>query len=169
MPVTDQRIDENRYKVIPRTLVFIFDGHGRVLLLKGFQNKRLWAGLYNGIGGHIEVGEDILKAALREVREETGLKGIDLQLCGQIMVDVSAEMGVALFLFKGLTPQELPPLVESNEGELCWIHTNLLGEVNLVEDLRALLPRVINFQPGDRLIIGKSQYSKDGKLIISFV
>ncbi len=44
-----------RYPVIPRALIFLFTGDS-VLLLKGAPDKRIWPGLYNGIGGHIEAG-----------------------------------------------------------------------------------------------------------------
>jgi 8-oxo-dGTP pyrophosphatase MutT (NUDIX family) len=47
--------------------------------------------LYNGIGGHIEAGEDILEAAQRELNEETGISQVELSICGQIMIDVSPE------------------------------------------------------------------------------
>jgi predicted NUDIX family phosphoesterase len=57
MPKSDQGVHTKRYQIIPRVLIFIFDGD-RVLLIKGAPNKRLWANQYNGIGGHIERGED---------------------------------------------------------------------------------------------------------------
>ena len=77
MPSADQMVLSDRYTIIPRTLIFLICGKN-VLLLKGALNKRLWAGLYNGVGGHIERGEDILTAAQRELQEETGLEEVKL-------------------------------------------------------------------------------------------
>ncbi|HLB48576.1 MAG TPA: NUDIX domain-containing protein, partial [Anaerolineales bacterium] len=65
MPATDQGIRPERYQLIPRVLIFIT--HGReVLLLKGAPTKRIWASKYNGVGGHVERGEDFISAARRE-------------------------------------------------------------------------------------------------------
>ena len=52
------RASKERYTVIPRVLVFFLDG-GDVLLLKGAPTKRIWANRYNGVGGHVEAGEEL--------------------------------------------------------------------------------------------------------------
>jgi len=166
MPRADQGIKDHRFHVIPRTLVFLFNIREQVLLIKGSKNKRLWSGLYNGIGGHIEAGEDILEAAQRELMEETGISNICIKYCGQIMIDVSQDSGVAIFVFRGMYTGE--ELVSSKEGKLIWIDMDRLNEISLVEDLVILLPKVANYKEGDPLIIGKYQYSDKNELIISF-
>ena len=68
-----------KHLAVPRTLIFLTStnpatGADEVLLLKGAATKRLWAGKFNGIGGHVEADEDVHAAAVRELREETRLK-----------------------------------------------------------------------------------------------
>lgn len=166
MPSSDQGVEARRYKVVPRSLIFLFDENDRVLLIKGSITKRLWAGLYNGIGGHIERGEDIQEAALRELQEETGITDVDLLFVGQIMVDVSEETGVAIFLFRGQYGGD--DFTHSKEGELAWIPMDQVGEVPVVEDLPVILSRIVNHQISDPILIGKYQYGLNGELEISF-
>ena len=65
MPQTEQGITKDRNLIIPRTLIFI-RSEDSFLFIKGAADKRLWANKYNGIGGHLERGEDIQSAAERE-------------------------------------------------------------------------------------------------------
>ena len=74
MGAKDQGADvtAGRWLAIPRTLCFITHGDD-VLLLKRGENKRIFPGHYNGVGGHIERDEDPHTSAIREMQEETGL------------------------------------------------------------------------------------------------
>jgi 8-oxo-dGTP diphosphatase len=162
MPKSDQGINHQNYKVIPRTLIFLFDRKNRVLLIKGSPTKRLWAGLYNGIGGHVKSGEDILESAYRELREEAGIKNVLLRLCAQIMVEVSPQVGVAIFVFKGEYPNEI--FTSSSEGSLSWVNMNELHKMPLVEDLPLLIPKVFAHEPTSSVMIGKYVYGVDGDL-----
>lgn len=59
----------------PTVGVFIFNAEGRLLLLKSHK----WPGRYVVPGGHVELGERLEEAAVREAQEETGLEIRDLQ------------------------------------------------------------------------------------------
>lgn len=166
MPAIDQGVGDNRYKLIPRTLIFLFDDQKRVLLIKGSTQKRLWPGLFNAVGGHIERGEDIFEAAYRELEEETGITDVPLRYCGQITIDVNEGVGVGIFLFRGIYLGKR--LAASSEGNLFWKSINDLTTDELIEDLPLLLPRVYKNNPGEPLIIGKYHYDKQGKLRINF-
>ena len=57
MPVSDQGVNLERYMLIPRTAIFVRRGDS-YLLLKGAPTKRLWAGKFNGLGGHTACRQD---------------------------------------------------------------------------------------------------------------
>ena len=59
----------------PTVGVFIFNQNGELLLLKSHK----WPGKYVVPGGHVELGERIEEAAIREAKEETGLDIYDLE------------------------------------------------------------------------------------------
>jgi len=166
MPKSDQGVTPDRYKVIPRTLIFLTRDDGKVLLLKGAPDKHLWADLYNGIGGHIERGEDVLSSARRELLEETGLVAEDLWLCGVVMVDASDTVGVGIYVVRG--EYASGELSSSEEGKLEWVDPAGVESLPLVEDLRVLLPRVLAMKQGDIPFSAVYTYDRDENLQIEF-
>ncbi|HEY77103.1 MAG TPA: NUDIX domain-containing protein [Thermoflexia bacterium] len=155
-----------RYLVVPRTLCFITHGDD-VLLLRGAPHKRIWPNRYNGIGGHVEPGEDVYTAALREIREETGLEVTDLRLRGVVNVCPSPD-GVGVFLFV-FTARALGREVRSSsEGTPEWIPKDRVGELDLVEDLPILLPRVLGMGPSDPPLFAHYAYDEHDRLVVRF-
>jgi 8-oxo-dGTP diphosphatase len=165
MPASDQGTSQPRYALIPRVLIFL-QRAGEILLIRGAPAKRLWANRYNGIGGHIERGEDPLSAARRELLEETGLTSQDLRLRGVITIDAGPERGVGLYLFTG-SPSggEQRP---SSEGELEWVARHHLATLPMVEDLPVLFARLESMQTNDPPFSASYSYALDGRLQINF-
>ncbi len=163
MPKEDQGVFHDRYKIIPRTLIFLTK-EDKVLLLKGAATKKLWANLYNGIGGHIERGEDILNAARRELKEETGLEVGQLWLCGTIMIDTGGSTGIGIYVFRGENPNG--EMIASGEGILEWKVINDIPNLPMVEDLYCVLPHFLNWKPGKPILFFRYFYDENNQLKI---
>jgi 8-oxo-dGTP diphosphatase len=155
---------KKRFQVIPRVLVFLRNGSD-VLLLKGASDKRIWANFYNGVGGHIEIGENVYKAAVREVTEETGISVSELILKAVVNIDAgNRDLGIMMFVFVGWSSER--KTISSEEGELHWLPTDQLPEDQLVEDLSWLLPRVLASDSDSPLMYLHYSYDAEDHLVI---
>ena len=167
MPASDQGVAQSghRYQLVPRVLGFVTAGDD-VLLLKGAPTKRIWAGKYNGIGGHVERGESPHAAIEREIREEAGLPVSDLRLRAVVTIDAGDGPGIGLYVFTAAALSR--SLTASTEGAPEWVPQQDLLNRDLVEDLPWLLPRILALGPADPPLGAHYSYDADGRLVIDW-
>jgi len=157
-----QKILADRYMFVCRSLILLIND-GKVLLQKAAPTKKIWAGFYNGLGGHVESGEDVLSSASRELEEEAGIKCKDLHLCGIVAIDVEEKQGIMMFVFTGSKIDG--ELQGSAEGTLEWIRIDQIDELPIVEDVPFLVKMI---QSDRRIFNGHYSYDQNGKLIPRF-
>ena len=119
---------------------------GDLLLLQN-RVKKDWKG-WAMPGGHVEPGESIVDAVVREMREETGLTVLNPKLCGVKQFPIEGGRYL-VFLFE--TEEFEGELHSSEEGQMRWIPRSRLNQYKTVDDLDLMLdvmlkPELTEFQ-----------------------
>ena len=122
-----------RTESVELTVLCLIHKNGRYLLQDRIKND--WKG-YTLPGGHIEPGESIVDAVIREMQEETGLMISHPHLCGVKQFPLE-EGRYIVFLFE--TEEFEGDLRSTEEGTMHWIDERELSKVNLVEDFEDLI------------------------------
>lgn len=123
--------------------VLLMDSGGRTLLVRGHDGDKPTRSWWFTVGGGIDAGETSRQAALREVREETGIVLVDAQLEGPVLTRS------AIFDFARehcLQHEEFFLARVSPENELTragW--TDL--EVSFIDEMRWLTPAELRAAP----------------------
>jgi len=102
------------------------------------------AGKYNGLGGKLDPGEDVVSGMCREVREESGLECDDLVLRGTISWPGFGKHGEDWFGFVFRIDRWHGQLLEANhEGTLGWVEVERILDLPVWEGDRHFLPLVL--------------------------
>ena len=127
----------SRTENVELTVLCLITDDDRMLLQNRI--KKDWQG-YTLPGGHVEPGESFVDAVIREMNEETGRDIKNPRLVGVKQFPIKNGRYVVL-LFK--TTEYSGTVVSSDEGQMEWVESNRLSEINTVDDFEDLM-RVIN-------------------------
>ncbi len=142
-----------------RTLCFLRSGD-RVLLLHRRNPPN--AGLWNGIGGKLEPGEDPSAGCVREVAEETGMTIAAPQLKALLVVTAQTPPALwVIFVFTALVAES--PVGPSEEGELAWVDLAALPSIPLPPDVPMIIPRLLT--EGEVLVLRAEYGTEDPKTL----
>lgn len=166
MSLSGQRYQPERYSLIPRTLTFLLH-EDDILLMRVPKGRGTWSGLYNGVGGHIERGEEPYTAALREILEETNHSPSALMLCGIVQIDTKTNPGIGLYVFIGRVDHKIA-LPRGPEGTPEWVKISELDTIPLVEDLPQIIPKTFEAEKSGSTFFAKYQYDSEDLLTITF-
>lgn len=104
-------------------------------------------GKYNGLGGKVEPGEDVVAAMRRELREEASIDATGLELRGT--VSWPGFNGRDVFGFVFLITEFSGEVPESNEeGTLAWHDVATMMELPMWDGDRHFLPLVFDTSVG---------------------
>lgn len=145
------------------TLGYVMSPDGRQVLLihRSTRPEDLHAGKYNGLGGKLDRGEDVVSGMRREIREEAGIECDELVLRGTISWPGFGKNGDDWFGFIFRIDRWHGEVVSANaEGTLGWHDLSRLQELPLWEGDRHFLPLV--FGRDERQFHGVMPY-RDGR------
>jgi 8-oxo-dGTP diphosphatase len=152
----------NPKNTIKAVLCYLKQGNKYLLLLKA--KGRFGAGLWNAPGGKIENGETAEDAAIREVREETGLIVSNLENRGSLEFYFGHGKVKPDWVAEVFTASEYSGAIkESDEGKLEWFSEDRLPLDQMWEDDRYWLPLLIN---GIKFR-GVFEFTADSKILVS--
>ncbi|MCX7701246.1 MAG: 8-oxo-dGTP diphosphatase [Gemmataceae bacterium] len=138
------------YSPILATLGYILSpDRKRVLMIhRSARPDDLHAGKYNGLGGKLTSGEDVVSGMCREIREEAGIECLDLKLRGTISWPGFGKSGEDWFGFIFRIDRWQGEAFAANaEGTLVWVDVDRILELPLWEGDRLFLPLVFADQP----------------------
>lgn len=116
-------------------------------------------GKWNGLGGKLEPGETPEECAIREIREESGLRVVDPRLCG-FLTFPGFSNDEDWYVFVYVIRKFAGDLIVSPEGHLKWIPDGDLPALPLWEGDRHFL----KWMDEGKFFSGKFVY-RDGALI----
>ncbi|MBO5068913.1 MAG: 8-oxo-dGTP diphosphatase [Roseburia sp.] len=123
----------NRTENVELTVLCLIHTENQYLLQDRVRDD--WKG-FTLPGGHVEKGESIVDAVIREMKEETGLTIQNPKLCGVKQFPIEDGRYI-VFLFRA--EEFCGEVVSSEEGQMHWVRKEELSNVNLVEDFDELL------------------------------
>ncbi len=139
------------YTPIVATLGYVLSPDGKQTLMV-HRNKRendQHLGKYNGLGGKMEPGEDILTCLKREIQEEADIICDNIELRGTINWTGFGPKGEDwfgfIFLIRGFTGE---PPAANEEGDLVWVDVDRIMTLPMWEGDRYFLPLVFDGKPG---------------------
>jgi 8-oxo-dGTP diphosphatase len=151
------------YTPILATLGYVLSPDGsRVLLIHRNRNPcDHHFGKYNGLGGKLEAGEDIVVGMKREIREEAGIECDKLELRGTVSWPGFGKDGQDWFgfIFR-IEAYTGAPFAGNDEGTLVWVERDNILDLPLWEGDRYFLPLV--FDPAPMQFHGVMPY-RDGR------
>lgn len=152
------------YTPIVATLGYVLSpDHRQVLMIhRNARPDDQHLGKYNGLGGKLDAGEDVVAGMIREIREEAGIACQTMTLRGTLNWPGFGKNGEDWLGFIFLvTRYEGSPHDGNHEGTLEWVPRERLMDLPMWEGDRHFLPLVFDDDP--RPFHGVMPY-RDGRM-----
>lgn len=129
------------------TGVYLLKDNKILFLVRNKKNDKMHQqGMYLPIGGHVELGEGIEEAAIREVKEESGITvhSVDLRGILYIRSQNTGEYDIVMFLFTSSNFIGEPK--DGREGRFEWVDIDKIQKINLYEGDKIFLDMLLKHE-----------------------
>ncbi len=151
------------YQPVISTLGYVLslDAKSVLMIHRNKRKKDAHLGKYNGLGGKVAPDEDIYSSMEREIKEESGIDVLEMELRGTVSWPGFGPDGLDWLGFIFLVTKFSGKVHSSHEeGDLHWIERNLIHSLPMWEGDKYFLPLV--FDEDKRPFHGVMPY-KEGK------
>lgn len=143
-------------------LTYLFDGD-KVLLIE--KKRGMGSGYHNAPGGHIELEETKLEAAIRETKEETGLDISDIKEVGTLYFQFKEGIRMIGYVFFAYSYKgEL--IDECDETKPFWCDIDKLDYSMMWEDDRLWLPLALEGKKFEGYFVFDDRTMLDHKIVV---
>ena len=111
---------------------------GRLLMVRRGRGRA--DGTWAVPGGHVEVGELLAEAVVRELREETGIEGVCGRLLGRVeLIDETEGPHTVIFGFEVMLFEACDPVPGTDAAEARWVALTDVIDLELAPGLAEFL------------------------------
>jgi 8-oxo-dGTP pyrophosphatase MutT (NUDIX family) len=133
---------------MPKAVICLLEINGKILILKRSDKVSTYKGLWSGISGYVEHGENPYDAAIKEIREEVGIEAHDLELIKKedpvhvkdVYKEKIYEWTIFPFIFKTTKKNEIH--IDWENIEYKWILPEEIKEYKTVPYLKEIISKL---------------------------
>lgn len=138
----------------------------KILMMRRSPQKTLLPGYLQPIGGKVDLDEDPLSAAKRELMEEASIQDINLKLKG-IVTEIKSkkdshyQTNWQIFHFVG--HYDTDTIGTTEEGELVWLTLGEIKQEKLADSIRAIIDQLLD--ENSNVVFAKYTYGENNTLL----
>lgn len=151
-------------------MVLLKKGTKILLLIRKKENEQTHQqGIYLPLGGHVEKGESIIDAAIREINEEANVNIKSLHLRAILYSrSLAADHYDDWVNFLFISDEFMGEARDGNEGKVKWIEIDEISKLNMYEGIKIFLTEVLK----TKFLVMESHHNKhellEYKILVSY-
>ncbi len=127
----------------------LINNDGKILILKRSNKVKTYKGLWGGVAGYVEENEEPYETAIKEIKEEVGLKKEDISLIKQLdpfvftdfYEQIRYDWKIFVFLFRIRKKSKIK--IDWEHSEYRWILPSEIAKYETVPHLKDVVSKLL--------------------------